>query len=53
MEVIRNSKKEIFKPKQIILNEGTHKQTGRQTDPCIELRYAHLINIIGWKYFSG
>ena len=42
MEVLRNSKEPFVRPKQLIWNGGTYRQTHRQTDPCIELRYAQL-----------
>ena len=46
IKVIRNSKKEFVRPKQLIWTGGTdrqtHTQTDTQTDPCIELRYAQL-----------
>ena len=46
MEVIKNSKEPFVKPKHLIWNGGTdrqtHRHTDRQTDPCIELRYAQL-----------
>ena len=42
MEVIKNSKEPFVKPKHLIWNGGTDTQTDRQTDPCIELRYAQL-----------
>ena len=48
MEVIKNSKEPFVKPKHLIWNGGTDRHTDRhtdrQTDPCIELRYAQLIN---------
>ena len=43
MEVIKNSKEPFVKPKHLIWNGGTDRQTDTQTDPCIELRYAQLI----------
>ena len=47
MEAIRNSKESFVRPKQLIWYGGTYRQTDRhthrQTDPCIELRYAQLI----------
>ena len=46
MEVIRNSKKGFVRPKHLIWNGGTdrqtHAQTNTHTGPCIELRYAQL-----------
>ena len=50
MKVIRNSKEPFVRPKQLIWNGGTYRQTDRQThrqtDPCIELRYAQLIKTL-------
>ena len=46
MEVIRNSKKGFVRPKHLIWNGGTDRQTDTHThtDPCIELRYTQLKN---------
>ena len=35
MEVTRNSKEPFVRPKQLIWNGGTDRQTDTHTDPCI------------------
>ena len=46
LEAIRNSKESFVRPKRLIWYGGTYIHTHRHTDPCIELRYAQLINIL-------